>query len=70
MTEVYINTKYFAGWIKSKYFRGKDFYSIDELLNIIEDLDDELESLKEEYQDYKDYVKSNYKELSYREQVE
>ena len=63
MTEVYINTKYFAGWIKSKYFRGKDFYSIDEL-------DDELESLKEEYQDYKDYVKSNYKELSYREQVE
>lgn len=70
MNDVYINTKEFGGWFKEKYFKDKDFYSIDELLSIIEDLDDELEITKEKFEDYKQYVESNYKELSYSEQVE
>ena len=56
-------------YIKDKYFNDKDFYSIDELIGIIEDLDADLEKLQEEYEDYKNYVSDNYRQISYEEQI-
>ena len=56
-------------YIKEKYFNDKDFYSIDELIGIIEDLDDKLEHLQEEYDDFKKQVEDNYKPLSQAELI-
>ena len=70
MDEVFIRTWTLPEWLAKKYFKEKDFYSIDELIAIIEDLSDDYESLQEEFKDYKEYVESNYKEMSVKEQVE
>ena len=70
MEEVFIRTWTLPEWLAKKYFKDKDFYSIDELIGIIEDLDADLDMLKDEYEEYKEYVKSNFKELTYQEQVE
>ena len=70
MNDVLINTNNLSQWLKEKYFYRRDYYSIDELISIIEDLDADVERLKEEFEDFKKYVESNYKELSYAEQVD
>lgn len=70
MEEVFIRTWTLPEWLAKKYFKDKDFYSIDELIGIIEDLDADLDMLKDEFEEYKEYVKSNFKELTYQEQVE
>lgn len=49
MNEVFIDMRKENKWIK-KYFNA-DFVSIDQLLSCIEDLDSEIEHLKEEKQD-------------------
>lgn len=43
--------------------------SLEEALNKINELEHELESLKEEYEDYKNQVEENYKPISVAEQV-
>jgi cell division protein FtsL len=65
MNEVYINTINLPEWSIDKYFKDKQFYSIDELIGIIEDLDSEIERTKEEFEDYKQYVNDNYKFIDY-----
>ncbi len=70
MNEVFIRTDTLPEWEKEKYFREKDFYSIDELIAIIEDLDSELEMVREEYDDFKRDVEDNYRPLSIAEQVD
>ncbi len=61
MDEVFIRTWTLPEWLAKKYFKEKDFYSIDELIAIIEDLDAELENLQEKYDDFKIEVEENYK---------
>ena len=51
------------------HFQEKDFYSWDEILEIIENMESELHSLQEEYDDFKQNVEDNYKPISYAEQV-
>lgn len=48
---------------------GSNFTSINDLLAIIDDLKYELNHLQEEFDDYKEYVKDNYKELSQAELI-
>lgn len=62
MEEVYILKSEMNSWIK-KHF-DKDIISINDLLILIEDLDSELEYTKEKFEDYKQYVKDNYKQLT------
>lgn len=50
-------------------FKEKDLYSWEEVINKIEELECELKSTQEEYEDYKEYVKENYREISYSQQV-
>lgn len=52
MDEIFINIKYQNEWIR-KYFT-KDFITINELIGVIEDLDSEVEYLKEQIQDMKE----------------
>lgn len=70
MDEVFIRTWTLPEWLGKKYFKGKDFYSIDELISLIEDLDSELDHVKEEFEDFKSDVEDNYKFVGMEEQVE
>ena len=50
MDEIYVDMRIQNRWIQ-KYFPNKDFVSIDELIGCIEDLDSEIDHLKEELED-------------------
>lgn len=47
MDKVYIDKGELNSWV-AKYFPNRDLISIDDLIGVIEDLDSELEYLKEE----------------------
>lgn len=70
MEEVYLKVSE-LGLDLQKHFKGKDLISVIELECLCEDLDAELEGLKEEFEDYKeneDYAKFNpYKEYGVSE---
>lgn len=51
------------------HFKKKDVYTWDEIIGIMEDMESELHSLQEEYDDFKQDVKDNYRPMSYAEQV-
>ena len=57
MNEVYIKKEDVAEWI-GKYFSG-DFASIDDLIGIIEDLDSEVDNLKDELEKSEEYIRVN-----------
>lgn len=62
MNEVYIKVEN-LGYL-DKYFKGQDIITLDRLIAKMEDLDAELEALQEEYEEYKDQIKDNYKPIS------
>ena len=59
MNEVYIDMRNQNEWI-SKYFEGKDYASIDDLLACIEDLDIEIDNWKYKYKELENDMKENY----------
>ena len=69
MDEVFIRTWTLPEWLVKKYFKDKDFYSIDELIGIIEDLDSDVERLEDELKDIKRDMEDNYRPIPYAEQV-
>jgi hypothetical protein len=62
MENVFIKREELNKWI-AKYFK-EDLVSIDDILRVLEDLEFELDSLKEEFEDYKQMVTDNYKPIS------
>lgn len=68
MNEVYIDMRKENDWIR-KYFKDKDFISIEELICCIEDLDGEVDHWKEKYQDLEQDLQDNYRPIPYSEQV-
>ena len=46
-----------------KIFEGQDLVSIEDLLNVIEELDYEKEEIQGEFDDYKEMVDQNYKPI-------
>lgn len=69
MDEVFIRTWTLPEWLVKKYYKGKDFVSIDELITTIEDLDSDRDMIEEEFEDYKQYVEDNYKFIGEKEAV-
>lgn len=64
MTEVYVKVNELPSWLVKKYFDEKDFYSIAELIAIIEDIDSDKERLEEELEDLKQDIEDNYKQIT------
>lgn len=67
MDEVYIDIRKENAGIQ-KHFNA-DFVSIEQLLATIEDLDSEIENLKEKYDDLLEDLRDNYRPIPYSEQV-
>jgi len=70
MNKLYIKTSSLAKWVTERYFQSKDLITVEELYSAFEDLSADYDKLDEEFEDYKKYVESNYKELSVAEQVD
>ena len=51
-----------------RYFK-KDIVTLEEILEKIEELDDEVEKLRERYQELENDVKDNYRPISAMEQI-
>lgn len=51
-----------------RYFK-KDIVTLEEILEKIEELDDEVEKLRETYQELENDVKDNYRPISTMEQI-
>ena len=62
MDQVYIKKNDLSEWTQ-KYFK-EDLVSVDDLIRVIEDLDNEIDGVKEEFDDYKQMVADNYKPIS------
>ena len=67
MDEIYIKTTDLSTWMKVKYFKNKDLVSVEELIGLIEDIDDDLEALQEKYDDVEQDLHDNYKPISHAE---
>ena len=50
MDEVYIRTQDMARWVAEKYFNNKDFITLDEFYRAFEELSDDYDRLKEDYE--------------------
>ena len=68
MEHVFIDMRE-QGLVLSKHFKNKDLVSVEDILAELEDTLDKLDYLQEEFDDYKEYVKDNYREIPYSEQV-
>ena len=66
MDEIYVDMRYQNRWIQ-KYFPNKDFVSIDELIGCIEDLDSEIDHLKEELEDANKTDEEKYEEYKWEQ---
>ena len=65
MVETFIRREDLNKWV-AKYF-DRDLISIDELLSVIEDLDDENESLKDQINNLEEDIRENYRPISHLE---
>lgn len=68
MNEIYLKTSELNSWI-AKYF-DKDLISINDLITVIENLDGEVESWKEKYDDLLQDLRDNYQPISKSKQCE
>lgn len=68
MENIYVDLRIQNKWIREA-FENKDIVSIEDMITKIEDLLDELDSVKEEYKDFKYNVECNYKQISNEEQL-
>lgn len=67
MNEVYIRATDLDRWIVRHLPKGKEFYTIEDLIGAIEDLDSEVENLKEELEDLEQDLQDNYKPITKEE---
>ncbi len=62
MDNIFIKKEELNEWTQ-KHFK-EDLVSVDDLIRVIEDLDNEVDRVKEEYEDYKQMIKDNYEPIS------
>lgn len=68
MENIYIDMRE-QGYTLSNYFKNKDMVSVEDILIELVEVIDELENLKEEFDDYKQDVADNYRPLTQAEQI-
>lgn len=68
MNDVYIKKDDLNNWI-AKYFKN-DLISIDDMINVIENLDGEVEDWKMKYEELCNDLQDNYRPISQAEQYE
>ena len=64
MDEIYIKADSLSKWILRHFKEQKDFYTLDELLGTMDDMDDEIENLKEKLRDTERDIEDNYTPVS------
>ena len=72
MDRIYINIKDFNECYIKKYLEEKfkkDLISLDELIDLVEDVIYDFEYLQDEYRDLKQDLEENYRPIPYAEQV-
>ena len=69
MNNIYIKAEEIPTELIEKYFNNKELITIDQLICALDDANFDLKKLEEEFEDYKKYVESNYREMSYAEQI-
>lgn len=62
MDNIFIKKNELTEWTQ-KYFK-EDLISVDDLIRVIEDLDNEIDRVKEEFDDYKQMVEDNYRPIN------
>lgn len=62
MDSVYIRVSDLNKWT-GKYFKDKDIVSVEDLLGVIEDLEDEKEYYREKYEELQEDLEENYKPI-------
>lgn len=67
MNEVYIKKEELNSWV-AKYFQHQDLITIDDLICCIENLDEEVDYLKEQIENMEQDVEDNYKPVKKDEQ--
>ena len=73
MDQIYINIKDMNECYLKRYLQEqfkKDIVSIDEILGLLEDLKGDYDSLEEEFENFKQDVEDNYKQISVKEQID
>ncbi len=61
MDNIFISTEEIPRNLVDEYFRDKDLVSIDNLIAILDDVDYQLKSLQDEYDNFKENVNENYR---------
>ena len=69
MNDILIRTDNLPRWIDEKYFNGTDLASIEDLIDIIEELKEDLDYLQEQYNDLEQNLNDNYKFIGEKEAV-
>ena len=64
MNEVYIKRDSLNKWIVKHLPTNQDLYTIDDLINAIEEMDSEIENLKDKIEDLEQDIEDNYKPIS------
>jgi len=67
MNNVYIKKEELNEWLR-KYFNG-DLISINDMISVMEDLDGEIDRLKEKIEEIEQDKEENYKQVSISSQV-
>lgn len=70
MDNVYVRAEDLTKWIRRNLPDNKYLYSIDDLIGAIENMDEEIERLREQVDDLEQDIENNYRPISRAEQVE
>lgn len=68
MENIYVDLRTQNIWIQ-RAFENKDMVSVEEILEKLDDLLNELDYTKEQFQEFKRDVEDNYRPLKYEEQL-
>lgn len=67
MDKILVDLRFESETIRNMF--GKDYVSVDDILNKLYDLHWELVGEQEKYEDFKQEVEDNYRPVSYKEQL-